>query len=100
MKTKNIRHHHKLRQIKKRQQDLLYTPCWNDFEPMHEVIKTKGFKMRITTPTLCSCWLCGNPRKFYKNSKLGKTLQELKAINDDCFGHLDCLIGELDDHIA
>lgn len=97
MKTKNIRRHHKLRQIKKRQKDRLYV-C--SYEPNGDFLHGVGFKKRVITPTLCSCWLCGNPRKFYKNSKLGKTLQELKAINDDCFSHLDCLIGELDDHIA
>lgn len=89
MKTKPLCHHHTHRQIKKRQKDLMYAPCWNDFEPIDEVIKTKGFKMRVTTPTLCSCWLCGNPRKFYGNGKNSKTLQELKAVNDEQFGLMD-----------
>lgn len=48
---------------------------------------TKSFKMRLHTPKLCSCWLCGNPRKFYGNGKNAKTLQELKAINEDYQNH-------------
>lgn len=27
----------------------------------------------------CSCTMCGNPRRHFGNSKIGKTLQELRA---------------------
>lgn len=86
MKTKPLRFHHKHRQIKKRQKDTLY--IYAD-KPDDEFLHGKSFKIRITTPTLCSCWLCGNPRKFYGNGKDGKTLQELKAVNDEQFGLMD-----------
>lgn len=88
-KSKSLRHHHTHRQIKKRTKDLRYILSWNNFEPFDKVMAGKNFKMRITTPTLCSCWLCGNPRKFYGNGKDGKTLQELKAVNDEQFGLMD-----------
>lgn len=28
------------------------------------------------TPALCSCWMCGNPRKYYGD----RTIQELRAL--------------------
>lgn len=33
-----------------------------------------------TTPCLCSCWMCGNPRRWQGNSRHGKTMQERKAM--------------------
>ena len=43
--------------------------------------KTK--KMSRHTTTLCSCPMCGNPRKFFKE----KTLQEKKINERDKDGH-------------
>lgn len=34
--------------------------------------------VQYQTKTLCSCYMCGNPRKFNGNSKASKTPQELK----------------------
>lgn len=85
-KSKPLRHHHKLRQINKRQKDKIY--CWIN-NPNSEVWYDKDLKKRTTTPKLCSCWLCGNPRKFYGNGKNAKTIQELKAVNDEQFGLMD-----------
>lgn len=35
--------------------------------------------MVVSTPKVCSCWMCGNPRK-----KLGEaTVQELRSIQDE-----------------
>jgi len=31
--------------------------------------------MVVTTPTLCSCWMCGNPRKYFGQ----RTRQEIIA---------------------
>jgi hypothetical protein len=63
MKSREDRIHHKERLIDKRRfhwgQDLKYDQ--ND-----------KAKMVIDTPTPCSCWMCGNPRKYFKQ----KTLQE------------------------
>ena len=34
--------------------------------------------VQYQTKTLCSCYMCGNSRKFNGNSKTSKTPQELK----------------------
>ena len=34
--------------------------------------------VQYQTKTLCSCYMCGNPRKFNGNGKASKTPQELK----------------------
>lgn len=81
MKTKAIRHHHINRIKQKRQQDNMY----GNVDNKQDLIKSKYFKMRLNTPKLCSCYICGNPRKFFKNAKQAKTLQELKAMNDENF---------------
>ena len=37
-------------------------------------VKTKGYD----TPTVCSCWMCGNPRKFRNEKTLNeKSFEEL-----------------------
>ncbi|MBH5329844.1 hypothetical protein H9Q10_09205 [Eikenella sp. S3360] len=38
-----------------------------------------SLKFYVTTPKPCSCWMCGNPRKFYGNGQDGKTVQEKRA---------------------
>lgn len=50
----------------------------------------KHLARHLTTPKPCSCWLCGNPRKFYGNSQSAKTLQERKAINDEVYQKQHC----------
>ena len=35
----------------------------------------ENLKKLSKTPIMCSCWMCGNPRKYYNE----KTVQELKA---------------------
>ncbi|WP_146208325.1 hypothetical protein [Gilliamella apis] len=36
----------------------------------------KALKKHITTPKACSCWMCGNPRKYLNEI----TLQEQRSI--------------------
>jgi len=48
-----------------------------------EAVKCQLFSPRsigITTKTftLCSCFMCGNPRKYYGNAKASRTIQELR----------------------
>lgn len=76
------RHHHFNRIVNKRKNDI-YSSLVNNVN--YEHVLTKTFKMRLHTPKFCSCCLCGNPRKFYGNGKDAKTLQELKAINDEIY---------------
>ncbi|CAH1193068.1 Hypothetical protein DAL_41 [Psychrobacter phage D'Alembert] len=40
--------------------------------------KVQPLNKYVITPTICSCWMCGNARKFSGNSKQGKTIQELR----------------------
>lgn len=37
-------------------------------------LNTKHAGMALTTPKICSCWMCGNPRKYFGD----RTIQELK----------------------
>ena len=41
------------------------------------IFYTKGISINkhVITPKLCSCWLCGSPRKFSGNSKQMMTIQ-------------------------
>jgi len=57
--------HHKKRLKDRRKNDIFY----------HEEF---SLNKHIITPTLCSCVVCGNPRKYYGNSKSSKTIQELR----------------------
>lgn len=34
------------------------------------------------TPKVCSCYMCGNPRKYYGNSRNAKTIQELRGVDN------------------
>lgn len=65
--------HHKKRLKDKRKNDMV---CHKEFSLNRHVI----------TPKLCSCWLCGSPRKFSGNSKHGKTVQELRQKEKDSEG--------------
>ena len=51
----------------------------------HDIVYHKGFSINkhVITPKLCSCIACGNMRKFFGNSKEGKTIQELKQEEKD-----------------
>lgn len=51
----------------------------------HDMVYHKNFLLNkhVITPKLCSCWLCGSPRKFSGNSKHGKTIQELRQKEKD-----------------
>ena len=59
------RRHHKERLKKKRKNDMVY----HNMFPINK---------HVITPKLCSCIICGSPRKFSGNSKHGKTVQELR----------------------
>lgn len=63
-----LKRHHKKRLKNKRKRDIFYT-------------KGSSMNKHVITPTICSCWMCGNVRKFYGNSKQGKTIQELRQVD-------------------
>ncbi len=62
-----LRRFHKERIQKKRKQYLIFESP-NDLES-NEIRLKKALK----TPTVCSCWMCGNPRKYFGE----KTRQEI-----------------------
>ena len=51
----------------------------------HDIVYHKEFSLNkhVITPKLCSCWLCGSPRKFFGNSKQGMAIQELQQEEKD-----------------
>lgn len=44
----------------------------------------------VTTPCMCSCWMCGNPRKYYKGQwGEERTIQERKYFQESIEELLD-----------
>lgn len=66
-----LRRHHRQRVKNNRKK------YWTVF-PHEESPKRLG--IITTTPCICSCWMCGNPRKFYKNSKAGMKTSEIRKM--------------------
>ncbi|URF91793.1 hypothetical protein [Escherichia phage EC148] len=66
-----LRRHHRQRVKNNRKK------YWTVF-PHEESPKRLG--IIITTPCICSCWMCGNPRKYYKNSKAGMKISEIRKM--------------------
>lgn len=61
-----VRRHHRDRLIAKRKKVI----WWAEHTP---------HGMLANTPCRCSCWMCGNPRKYYKAQWIGRrTIQERK----------------------
>jgi hypothetical protein len=59
-----LRRHHVARLKKARRLDFGVPPSDQD-DP-------RRIGRHVTTPAACSCWMCGNPRRFFKD----KTVQE------------------------
>ncbi|AKO61414.1 hypothetical protein APCEc03_013 [Escherichia phage phiAPCEc03] len=66
-----LRRHHRQRVKNNRKK------YWTAF-PHEESPKRLG--IITTTPCICSCWMCGNPRKYYKNSKAGMKTSEIRKM--------------------
>lgn len=66
-----LRRHHRQRVKNNRRK------YWTVF-PHEESPKRLG--IITTTPCICSCWMCGNPRKYYKNSKAGMKISEIRKM--------------------
>ncbi|AAS77102.1 hypothetical protein T5.055 [Escherichia phage T5] len=65
-----LRRHHRQRVKNNRKK------YWTVFP--HEGPKRLG--IITTTPCICSCWMCGNPRKHFKNSKAGMKTSEIRKM--------------------
>ena len=48
----------------------------------HEEYSPTRIGVYAHTPKLCSCHMCGNPRKYLGNSKNAKTIQELRGADN------------------
>jgi hypothetical protein len=62
---------------------------WNGFLHIHDAEKRKEFleknaRSRRNTTKLCSCAMCGNPRRVSWKNKL--TMQERKFFESDAMG--------------
>lgn len=66
-----LRRHHRQRVKNNRKK------YWTVF-PHEESPKRLG--IITTTPCICSCWMCGNPHKYYKNSKAGMKTSEIRKM--------------------
>ncbi|WCZ57118.1 hypothetical protein K15_053 [Salmonella phage Kenya-K15] len=66
-----LRRHHRQRVKNNRKK------YWTVF-PHEESPKRLG--IITTTPCICSCWMCGNPRKYYGNSKAGMKISEIRKM--------------------
>ncbi len=62
-----LRRHH-YRRLKRKRERFWYGTYSAPMGPRH-------LGMAIATPKVCSCWMCGNPRRYFRE----KTLQERKA---------------------
>lgn len=56
-------------------------PCWAEEAGIG---RGRVFARFADTPKQCSCWMCGNPRRYYK-AQMGEklTLQERRAFQPD-----------------
>lgn len=72
--TKTERLHQKQRIRNRRKKDIVYT--------MAKDSSCERLGKHVKTPTMCSCFMCGNPRKYYGNSKAALTVQELRALKN------------------
>lgn len=71
------RRHHRERLYRKRLKESLNTFSVRN-EGQHCIWAERNARLRVTTATLCSCPMCGNPRRYHGNSKASLTRQEWK----------------------
>ena len=62
--SRALRRHHLSRLKNKRRHDYCFTGV--------------SIGQHIATPARCSCWMCGNPRRFYGNGHVALTVQQLR----------------------
>lgn len=86
MKTRLTRIHQKTRiKYKRLRQQLARNfMSWSGHkksqgDERQEILNSREFKTTIENPKACSCSVCTNPRRYYKNSHHAKTKQENTA---------------------
>ena len=60
-KGRAVRRHHRERLIKNRKNYWGYGNGWLEKE-----MPTENYNTLVNTPCVCSCWMCGNPRRRHK----------------------------------
>jgi ribonuclease I len=65
------RHHHERLRAKRLKESFRWS--------MSPTMALKNAQWRVHTACLCSCSMCGNPRRHYGNAKQAKSFQELKT---------------------
>lgn len=75
MNKRALRRHHIVRLKKRRLRDNYW---YKDLTP-------GNLGICVNTPCVCSCWMCGNPRKHYNEL----TRQEIRSI-DSYYNQLNC----------
>lgn len=72
MFSRAIRRHH-VERIKKKRNKYW---SWDDKDP-------RRLGMLVHTPAMCSCWMCGNERKYFKNRTVDEiSFDEVNSIVD------------------
>lgn len=92
VRTRALRRHHNERiKAKRRKQEKDFYP-WKSNTGYSLVEDEKKVKTRegklFHTPKSCSCWMCGNPRKYFNQ----KTFKEINAdlkIKEELFDFLN-----------
>jgi hypothetical protein len=41
--------------------------------------RARVYGIHARTPKVCSCWMCGNPRRYWGSGEWRLTVQEIKA---------------------
>ncbi len=73
------RHHHQ-RIVQREFHKLWHThPWWEGRTSEDRTQALNRARKQARTPAPCSCNMCGNPRRYYGNSKLALTRQELRS---------------------
>lgn len=77
--TRAQRRHHYQRIVKREFNKLWLTHSWRKGRaPEDRVRVLNRARKQARTPVPCSCSMCGNPRRYYGNSKLALSWQELR----------------------
>ena len=75
-----LRRHHRER-LKKKRASYYWWWASSDAKRLGKV---------VTTPCMCSCFMCGNPRKYYKMTGEGRlTIQERKYFQESIEENMD-----------
>ncbi len=78
---RSLRRHHRERLLSKMIRDDYYglSHCVREEKTFTEQDRRKSYRLFCDHRKMCSCWMCGNPRRQKLGRKDRLTFQELKA---------------------